>query len=149
MLPHSHCILDMAEVSLSREGYTNFLGVPEELKVQQGDDVVLKCSASSSEEPRYFWHKEVRKPGECAVSSTCFWKVFSLQLPPSTFHATSLFFFLSLFSFWTLLALFEHSSNFLSYWSMSRFVSDFLKPLVSPSPVIFRSSPQKKCSVFK
>ncbi|XP_026227708.1 immunoglobulin domain-containing protein [Anabas testudineus] len=48
----------MAEVSLSREGYTNFLGVPEELKVQQGDDVVLKCSASSSEEPRYFWHKE-------------------------------------------------------------------------------------------
>ncbi|XP_022619995.1 uncharacterized protein LOC111235749 [Seriola dumerili] len=48
----------MGELLLSREGYTSYLGVPQELKVQPGDDVVLKCSASSSEEPSYFWHKE-------------------------------------------------------------------------------------------
>ncbi|XP_071324706.1 cell surface glycoprotein MUC18 [Trachinotus anak] len=48
----------MGELLLSREGYTSYLGVPQELKVQPGDDVVLKCSASSSEEPSYYWHKE-------------------------------------------------------------------------------------------
>lgn len=48
----------MGDVILSREGYTSFLGVHQELKVQPGDDVVLKCSASSSEEPSYSWNKD-------------------------------------------------------------------------------------------
>ncbi|XP_039974735.1 advanced glycosylation end product-specific receptor [Xiphias gladius] len=48
----------MGEPSVSREGYTLYLSVPQELKVQAGDDVVLKCFASSSEEPSYFWRKE-------------------------------------------------------------------------------------------
>lgn len=48
----------MGELSLSREGYTRYLRVPEELRVRAGDDVVLKCSASSSEEPSYYWQKE-------------------------------------------------------------------------------------------
>ncbi|XP_041799018.1 peroxidasin [Chelmon rostratus] len=47
----------MEEPSLSREGYSSYLGVPQELKVRLGDDVVLKCSASSSEEPSYSWNK--------------------------------------------------------------------------------------------
>ncbi|XP_034466049.1 uncharacterized protein si:ch211-79k12.1 [Hippoglossus hippoglossus] len=49
---------NMGEVSLTREGYTRYLGVPKDLKVQLRDDVVLKCSASSSEELSYFWHKK-------------------------------------------------------------------------------------------
>ncbi|XP_028986037.1 uncharacterized protein si:ch211-79k12.1 [Betta splendens] len=48
----------MAELSLSREGYRCLLGAPKELRVRQGDDVVLECSAASSEEPKYFWFKE-------------------------------------------------------------------------------------------
>uniref|UniRef100_A0A3P8SCM7 Si:ch211-79k12.1 n=1 Tax=Amphiprion percula TaxID=161767 RepID=A0A3P8SCM7_AMPPE len=48
----------MGELSLSREGYTSYLGVPQELRVRLGDDVVVKCSTSSSEEPSYFWNKE-------------------------------------------------------------------------------------------
>ncbi|XP_038566865.1 uncharacterized protein si:ch211-79k12.1 [Micropterus salmoides] len=48
----------MGELSLSREGYTSYLGVPQELKVRLGDDVVVKCSVSSSEEPSYFWNKD-------------------------------------------------------------------------------------------
>uniref|UniRef100_A0A7N8YL54 Si:ch211-79k12.1 n=1 Tax=Mastacembelus armatus TaxID=205130 RepID=A0A7N8YL54_9TELE len=48
----------MGDVILSREGYTSFLGVHQELKVQPGDDVVLRCSASSSEEPSYSWNKD-------------------------------------------------------------------------------------------
>ncbi|KAM8734944.1 neural cell adhesion molecule 2 [Acanthopagrus schlegelii] len=47
----------MGELSLSREGFTSYLGVPQELRVRAGDDVVLKCSASASEEPSYFWNK--------------------------------------------------------------------------------------------
>ncbi|XP_073341979.1 cell surface glycoprotein MUC18 [Pagrus major] len=47
----------MGELSLSREGFTSYLGVPQELRVRAGDDVVLKCSTSSSEEPSYFWNK--------------------------------------------------------------------------------------------
>lgn len=50
----------MAELSLSREGYTSYMGISKDLRVRQGDDVVLECSASSSEEPKYFWFKEVR-----------------------------------------------------------------------------------------
>ncbi|XP_023256850.1 hemicentin-2-like [Seriola lalandi dorsalis] len=57
-LPLAFKVNYMGELLLSREGYTSYLGVPQELKVQPGDDVVLKCSASSSEEPSYFWHKE-------------------------------------------------------------------------------------------
>lgn len=52
----------MGELSLSRAGFSSYLGVPQELKVRVGDDVVVKCSASSSEEPSYFWNKDVRKP---------------------------------------------------------------------------------------
>ncbi|XP_029308218.1 uncharacterized protein LOC115021733 [Cottoperca gobio] len=48
----------MEEPSLSRVGYTSYLGVPQELKVRLGDDVVVKCSASSSEKPSYFWNKD-------------------------------------------------------------------------------------------
>ncbi|XP_053183934.1 carcinoembryonic antigen-related cell adhesion molecule 18 [Scomber japonicus] len=48
----------MGELSLTREGYSSYLGVPQELKVRAGDDVVVKCSASSSEEPSYSWQKE-------------------------------------------------------------------------------------------
>ncbi|KAG8009918.1 hypothetical protein GBF38_013996 [Nibea albiflora] len=47
----------MGELSVSREGFTSYLGVPQDLKVRVGDDVVLKCSASSSEEPSYLWNK--------------------------------------------------------------------------------------------
>ncbi|KAK2844839.1 hypothetical protein Q5P01_011498 [Channa striata] len=48
----------MGDVMLSREGYTSYLGVPQELRVRLGEDVVLTCSASSSEEPDFFWNKE-------------------------------------------------------------------------------------------
>ncbi|XP_056299966.1 uncharacterized protein si:ch211-79k12.1 [Pseudoliparis swirei] len=49
----------MRELSLTREGYTSsYLGVPQELKVRLGDDVALVCSASSSEEPNYFWSRD-------------------------------------------------------------------------------------------
>lgn len=56
--PLSFKVHYMGELSLSREGYTGYLGVPHELKVRLGDDVVVKCSASSSEEPNYYWYKE-------------------------------------------------------------------------------------------
>lgn len=58
--------LDMGELSLTREGYTSFLGVSQELKVRVGDDVVLNCSASSSDKLSFSWNKNVRKPQECA-----------------------------------------------------------------------------------
>ncbi|XP_077383733.1 uncharacterized protein LOC144022638 isoform X2 [Festucalex cinctus] len=48
----------LGDVHLSREGFSSFLGLPQELRVRQGDDVALKCSASSSEEPNYCWYKE-------------------------------------------------------------------------------------------
>lgn len=47
----------MGDLSVSRNGYSSYLSVPTELKVRLGDDVVLKCSASSSEEPTYLWKK--------------------------------------------------------------------------------------------
>lgn len=56
-----HLILDMRELSVYMEGYSKYLGIPEDLKVRNGDDVELKCSASSSEEPNYYWQKEVRE----------------------------------------------------------------------------------------
>ncbi|XP_068426633.1 CD166 antigen [Clinocottus analis] len=49
----------MGELSLTREGYTSsYLSVPQELKVRLGDDVVVRCAASSSEEPSYFWSRD-------------------------------------------------------------------------------------------
>ncbi|KAM4579935.1 uncharacterized protein PAE49_005010 [Odontesthes bonariensis] len=48
----------MGQPSLSMEGYSSYLEVPKELNVRLGDDVVVKCSASSSEEPSYYWQKE-------------------------------------------------------------------------------------------
>ncbi|XP_038163009.1 uncharacterized protein si:ch211-79k12.1 [Cyprinodon tularosa] len=48
----------MRELSVYMEGYSKYLGLPEDLKVRNGDDVELKCSASSSEEPNYYWQKE-------------------------------------------------------------------------------------------
>ncbi|CAN9513807.1 unnamed protein product [Ophioblennius macclurei] len=48
----------MGQIMLSRVGYSSYLGIPQEMKVRRGDEVVLKCSASSSEEPKYFWYKE-------------------------------------------------------------------------------------------
>ncbi|XP_060937382.1 tyrosine-protein kinase receptor ver-3 [Limanda limanda] len=48
----------MGSLSVTREGYTRYLGIPKDLKVQVKEDVVLKCSASSSEELSYFWQKE-------------------------------------------------------------------------------------------
>jgi len=93
----------MRELSLTREGYTSsYLGVPQELKVRLGDDVALVCSASSSEEPNYFWSRDVRKLRGSArwdVSSLCFWKLVILSpassLLPSTVDVTSLFLVLS------------------------------------------------------
>ncbi|XP_051921242.1 hemicentin-2-like [Hippocampus zosterae] len=48
----------LGQVYLSREGYSSFLGLSQEIRVQKGDDVTLKCSASCSEEPDYRWYKE-------------------------------------------------------------------------------------------
>ncbi|XP_034029924.1 uncharacterized protein si:ch211-79k12.1 isoform X2 [Thalassophryne amazonica] len=48
----------MAEPTLTMKGYSRYLGVPEDLKVRQGNDVVLQCSSSSSEEPNYFWQRK-------------------------------------------------------------------------------------------
>ncbi|KAM8869357.1 cell surface glycoprotein MUC18 [Spinachia spinachia] len=48
----------MGELSLTRKGYSSYFGAPAELKVRPGDDLVLSCSASSSEEPTYLWNKE-------------------------------------------------------------------------------------------
>lgn len=47
----------MGDLMVSRSGFSSYLGVPQELKVRAGEDVVLKCSASSSEEPTYLWKK--------------------------------------------------------------------------------------------
>ncbi|XP_074538809.1 cell surface glycoprotein MUC18 [Halichoeres trimaculatus] len=57
-LPLAFKVHYMGELSLSREGFSSYLGMPEELKVRLGDDVVVQCSASSSEEPKYFWNKD-------------------------------------------------------------------------------------------
>ncbi|XP_057690146.1 uncharacterized protein si:ch211-79k12.1 [Corythoichthys intestinalis] len=48
----------LGDVQLSREGSISFLGLSQELRVRQGDDIMLKCSATASEEPNYFWYKE-------------------------------------------------------------------------------------------
>ncbi|KAM6910155.1 cell surface glycoprotein MUC18 [Xenentodon cancila] len=48
----------LREPSISVEGYSAYLSAPREMKVRLGDDVSVKCSASSSEEPSYFWQKE-------------------------------------------------------------------------------------------
>uniref|UniRef100_A0A3Q3WAC5 Ig-like domain-containing protein n=1 Tax=Mola mola TaxID=94237 RepID=A0A3Q3WAC5_MOLML len=38
-------------------GYLSYFGASQELVVRVGEDVVLKCSTSSSEEPSYTWKK--------------------------------------------------------------------------------------------
>ncbi|XP_037129280.1 leucine-rich repeats and immunoglobulin-like domains protein 2 [Syngnathus acus] len=48
----------LAAIHLSRKGFSGFLGLPQELRVREGDDVALECSASCSEEPSYYWYKE-------------------------------------------------------------------------------------------
>ncbi|XP_077577927.1 B-cell receptor CD22 [Stigmatopora nigra] len=48
----------LRDMYLSREGSISLLGLSQELRVRQGDDVVLKCSATSSEEPNFYWSKE-------------------------------------------------------------------------------------------
>ncbi|KAJ4922777.1 hypothetical protein JOQ06_022764 [Pogonophryne albipinna] len=48
----------MGELLLTRAGFTSYLGVSTKLKVRLGDEVVLKCSAGSSEEPTYYWSKD-------------------------------------------------------------------------------------------
>ncbi|KAL6109781.1 uncharacterized protein ACO6RY_12838 [Pungitius sinensis] len=48
----------MGELSLTREGFSSYFGAPAELKVRLGDDVVVRCAASASEEPTYLWSKE-------------------------------------------------------------------------------------------
>lgn len=47
----------MTDPLLYRQGYTSYLGVPRSLQVRDGDDVVLDCSVSSSEDPIYSWSK--------------------------------------------------------------------------------------------
>lgn len=59
---HPCCALDLRGPSLTMEGYSRYMEVPQDVKVRVGADVVVKCSASSSEEPSYFWQKEVRAP---------------------------------------------------------------------------------------
>uniref|UniRef100_A0A3Q3JV87 Ig-like domain-containing protein n=1 Tax=Monopterus albus TaxID=43700 RepID=A0A3Q3JV87_MONAL len=59
--PLTFKVFYLGEVSVSRAGYTRYLDLSQELRVHPGDDVVLKCSASSSEEPNYFWQKELTK----------------------------------------------------------------------------------------
>lgn len=121
----------MRELSVSMEGYTSYLGVPQDLKVRLGDDVELKCSASSSEEPSYYWQKEVRKPRVCTLC-WCPHYTFgnlsvSLLLP--SLDVTSLYFLSTLFSFQphqvsaALLALCKPSVNCLSSSSTSLFLS--------------------------
>ena len=157
---------DMGELSLSREGFTSYLGVPQELRVRAGDDVVLKCSASASEEPSYFWNKNVRKPGDCAQRRRPHYalgnSVRSLFLHP-ILDVTSLFFPslvpVSLGPFPSRLASLKHSLNFLVSSSTPLFsLPDFLKPLVPPStppppppppPLLSSPPPPLKCSVFK
>lgn len=135
---HSHCTLDMGELSLTREGYSSYLGVPQELKVRAGDDVVVKCSASSSEEPSYYWQKEVRKPWECEKWQCPHFAFGNLSfcLPALSLHFwCDLFIFLpiSLQSIFFLLPLFKHSFNSLSSLNTSVFLSltssNYLFPL--------------------
>ncbi|TWW53453.1 hypothetical protein D4764_0047510 [Takifugu flavidus] len=52
----------MGQLSMTREGYSRYLGLSEELKVRSGDDVVLKCSTSASETSIYTWSKNVSLP---------------------------------------------------------------------------------------
>ncbi|XP_068180831.1 peroxidasin homolog isoform X2 [Antennarius striatus] len=48
----------MGQVSVTREGFTSYLGLPRDLRVLSGEDVVLQCFASSSEDPTYSWYRE-------------------------------------------------------------------------------------------
>ncbi|KAK5861900.1 hypothetical protein PBY51_017338 [Eleginops maclovinus] len=57
-MPLTFKVYYLGEVLLTRDGFTSYLGVSAELKVRLGDEVVLKCSAGSSEEPVYYWSKD-------------------------------------------------------------------------------------------
>lgn len=150
----SRCVSDMGELLLSREGYTSYLSVPQDLKVHPGDDVVLTCSASSSEEPSYSWLKEVRRLQELSslrFSESClsltdvlplhFWcdLFFILTFPP--------LFFQSLQVSVGFVQVFFQLSRLLQHVPVS--LTDSLQPLVSPRLSPLRPPPQKKCSVFK
>lgn len=136
----SLCVSDMGELLLSREGYTSYLSVPQDLKVHPGDNVVLTCSASSSEEPSYSWLKEVRELLERAQQHCphyTFQKVVfpSQTFSPSTSDVTSFSFSYCLPSSSSrsrsLLALFKYSLNFLTSFNTSPF------PSLTPSNHLF------------
>lgn len=154
---HPRCVLDMGELSLSREGYTNYLGFQQELKVRLGDDVVVKCSVSSSEEPSYYWNKNVRTPRERAQWQRPHYALGNLSfdiprsLPPLSVWPLYFFPPPGLFQVpLSLLALLKHSLNFLSSSNTSLFLSlTFSSHLFPPSSVVFPSPPLKKGSVFK
>ncbi|XP_054478083.1 hemicentin-1 isoform X2 [Anoplopoma fimbria] len=57
-LPLTFKVHYLGYVSLTREGYTSYFDAPKELKVQLGEDVVVKCSTRSSEKPTYLWNKD-------------------------------------------------------------------------------------------
>ncbi|XP_071391641.1 uncharacterized protein [Centroberyx affinis] len=50
----------MGELTVYRAGlsFSRYLGSTQDLRVQLGEEVVVECSASSSEKPEYFWQKE-------------------------------------------------------------------------------------------
>nr|XP_057910090.1 uncharacterized protein si:ch211-79k12.1 isoform X2 [Doryrhamphus excisus] len=48
----------LRDVQLSRVGLASLLALPQQLKVRRGDDVMLNCYASSSEEATYYWFRE-------------------------------------------------------------------------------------------
>ncbi|XP_068616511.1 immunoglobulin superfamily DCC subclass member 4 [Brachionichthys hirsutus] len=48
----------MGQLIVTREGFTNYLGLPQDLRVRSGDDVVLQCFVSSSEDAVYYWNRE-------------------------------------------------------------------------------------------
>lgn len=86
--------------------------------------------------------------GMCTVtvSSLCFWKLVILS--PCSLPSLSMWplYFLPIF-FQSLLALFKHSFN--SLYSNTSFSPCLPQATCIPSHVVFPSSPQKKCSVFK
>ncbi|XP_059194749.1 uncharacterized protein si:ch211-79k12.1 [Centropristis striata] len=55
--PLSLKVYDFRYMELQRDGYSMSLN-GKELKVRQGEDVVVNCSATSSEEPRFSWSRD-------------------------------------------------------------------------------------------
>ncbi|XP_061802555.1 uncharacterized protein [Nerophis lumbriciformis] len=48
----------LREPQLFRVGLGRLFSLQQQIKVRRGDDVALKCYASSSEEPTYYWFRE-------------------------------------------------------------------------------------------